>query len=31
MPIYKSVDIDDISDWKLALNFYKMLKNKKTI
>ena len=26
MPIYKSVDIDNINDWNLALNFYKMIK-----
>lgn len=26
MPIYKSVDIDNINDWNLALDFYKMLK-----
>ena len=31
MPIYKSVDIDNINDWKLALDFYKMLRKKKKI
>ena len=28
MPVYKSVDIDNINDWNLALDFYKMRKNK---
>ena len=26
MPIYKSVDIDNMKDWKLALNLHKMQK-----
>ena len=28
MPVYKSVDIDNINDWNLALDFHKMRKNK---
>ena len=26
MPIYKSIDIDNMKDWKLALDLYKMQK-----
>ena len=26
MPIYKSIDIDNMKDWNLALNLYKMQK-----
>ena len=26
MPIYKSIDIDNMKDWELALDLYKMQK-----